>query len=113
MEIQDQSVVSAIHHFKKEDGHDAEGTIFQRYEYDSTITGKKEVHWNIARNLKLTPEDVYVRVYNEDGTIDRYVAMPFIQYALREDIKLSTNIVRDLDKIKAAMQEFEDLRKTA
>lgn len=95
--------------------HDAEGTIFYRNRFNSTITGKDTVAWEIARTHALMPNNVFVREYNEAGKISHYVRMPVMEKLIQHHDFCKANgypcaDIRNLDKIKAAIAEFYQIR---
>lgn len=97
------------------ESHDAAGTIFYRNTYYNTITERDSVDWQIARDTKLTPSDVYVREYTAAGAISHYVHMPVMEKLIEHhDFCKANGIpcgeIRDVDAIKQAIVLFYQYR---
>lgn len=105
----------AFYGYTDVDTHDAAGTIFYRNTYYNTIREKDCVDWQIARATQLTPNDVYVREYTEDGKISHYVHMPVMEKLIEyNDFCKSNGVpcadIRNMTAIKAAIVEFYQIR---
>lgn len=102
----------AVFKFNPADLHDAAGTIFSRVEFtNASGSGDTRVAWSIVRDLKITDDFAYVREYNEDGTIHRYVALTLVMYVLQNPhFGISQGIARNFATVIEACEEFYTLR---
>jgi hypothetical protein len=93
--------------YERKEIHDAYGWLFTREEYESIVTRNKEVAWHIVRNNDVAVSDVYIREYNADGGICRYMSLEFfVTTVIHGKFSLSENITRDYEKMRLAYAEF-------
>lgn len=55
--------------YSKDHRHDDAGSIFV------PIVDHNTIYWVLATDRRLSVEDVYVRIYNDDGSISHYVKL--------------------------------------
>ena len=96
--------------YSAEDFHDADGRIFTRTMLPQSGSDELKAFWHIARDRALTVEDCWVRIYNEDKTIDCYVAMRLVVRGLAMGMPLVPNIVRDFENIIHQVKQFFEIR---